>query len=344
MKGISFIVLCCLFHVILCGTTIQPNDPNIHYSGRFTSNYEYEWSGVYITAAFTGTSIQVLLKDGGNMFNVFIDGQFVYWLNCSSSIQSYPVASGLPAGKHEIQITKRTEASFGPGTFVGFELDDGASLVPLSTPLPTRKIEVIGDSITCGYGDLGTYPCSFSATTEDNYLSYGPVTARALNAEIHVEAWSGMGMVRNYGDKNTTSAVPFPLLFPYILPSSKEGQWNFSQWIPDVVIINLGTNDYSTQPYPPQNIYRNAYVDFITTYTKLYFGHPKFFLICGPMQNPSSCPNVQIVANTTGATYIDLLNILDFPADYGCDYHPAVTGHAKMANLTIAAIQSVMGW
>jgi len=151
-------------------------------------------------------------------------------------------------------------------------------------------------------------------------------------------------MVRNYGDKNTTSAVPFPALYPYVLPSVKQGEWNFSSWIPDVVIINLGTNDYSTQPYPPQDVYQNAYVDFINTYTKAYFGHPKFFLICGPMQNSVSCPYVQNIATETKATYVDLLGILDYPADYGCNGHPSVSGHAKMADHIIPIIQSVMGW
>jgi hypothetical protein len=62
----------------------------------------------------------------------------------------------------------------------------------------THALEFYGDSITCGYGNEGTPPCDFTAGTENNWLSWGPMTARALNASVHVEAWSGKGVVR-YG-------------------------------------------------------------------------------------------------------------------------------------------------
>ena len=96
------------------------------------------------------------------------------------------------------------------------------------------------------------------------------------------------------------------------------------------------------------NIKYLAYMNFINTYSKIYKNHPKFFLICGPMQNSVSCPYplsspflllsfflfyssfylykwkltsgryVEYVAAMTNATYVNLVGILQFPADYGC--------------------------
>jgi len=337
-------LLCCLLIPIAIGAIIPPNDPNIKYTGRVTSTYSFEWSGVEIGAGFTGTSVAAVFKESsaGNMYNVFVDGTLVLWLNTTSGTKTYAVSKGLKNGDHVIQITKRTEAYFGEATFGGFVLDDGAKLAPYK--VPERKIEFIGDSITCGFGNLGHYPCDFTAATEDNFLSYGPMTARALDAELHLEAWSGMGMVRNVNDKNSTSKTPFPALFPYTLPTYPLDEWDFSKWVPQAVVINLGTNDYSTQPAPPADIYETAYQNFIHLYGKIYSPAPKFFLVCGPMQASSSCPYVQNVAKATGAIYIDLEGILSFPADYGCDGHPAVTGHEKMANHTVAAIKSALGW
>ena len=80
--------------------------------------------------------------------------------------------------------------------FKGFTVTNGA-LVPTPPPF-TRKLEFIGDSITCGFGNEGPGPnCPFTADTENESLAYGTLTAQALNAEHHTIAWSGIGMVRH---------------------------------------------------------------------------------------------------------------------------------------------------
>eukprot|EP01120_Amphizonella_sp_Union-15-10_P011252 TRINITY_DN4723_c0_g1_i1.p1 TRINITY_DN4723_c0_g1~~TRINITY_DN4723_c0_g1_i1.p1 ORF type:complete len:345 (+),score=53.77 TRINITY_DN4723_c0_g1_i1:55-1089(+) len=341
-------LLLLIFAVSFASTLIiPPTNPNIRYSGRIDSTYTFEWSGIEIAATFTGTSLAVILEDhwnNHNEYNVFIDGQLKQIIAVASpGIVTYRVAIGLPKGSHNVLITKRTEAFFGPATFHGFEIDDGESLTPTPPP-PSRRIEIIGDSITCGYGDEGKFPCSFSPPTENNFLSYGPVIARALNAEYHLEAWSGMGMVRNYGDKNITSETPFPALFPYILPTDRTTNWQYSKWVPQVVIINLGTNDYSTEPYPPEDIFVRGYLNFINLLRSVYNPVPKFFLVCGPMEGNPSCGYVKNAALQSRETYVDLMGILQFPEDYGCDYHPSVGGHQKMANKTLPIIKSVMGW
>lgn len=88
--------------------------------------------------------------------------------------------------------------------------------------------------------------------------TYGPLIARAVNADFFVEAWSGKGMVRNYGDPNITSVDPFPKYYPYTLATEWTQKWDFYAWVPDVIVINLGTNDYSTQPHPPQNVFETG--------------------------------------------------------------------------------------
>jgi hypothetical protein len=42
--------------------------------------------------------------------------------------------------------------------------------------------------------------------------TYASIASRSLNAEYHVEAWSGRGVVRNYGAPNTTSQETMPVL------------------------------------------------------------------------------------------------------------------------------------
>ena len=109
-----------------------------------------------------------------------------------------------------------------------------ASTSPSSAYLPgaapaTRRLEVIGDSISAGYGNEGTYPCQFTSATENQYLSYEALAARALNAELYTEAWSGIGMLHNY-DGGTTDVMPDR--YPRTLPERATSTWDFARFVP----------------------------------------------------------------------------------------------------------------
>ena len=158
-----------------------------------------------------------------------------------------------------------------------------------------------------------------------------------------MECWSGIGLVRNYGDPNTTSADPFPVYFNRTIAVSAEPVYTFTDYQPDAVISNLGTNDYSTEPTPPQREFEDAYHNFIQQIRSAY-GNIPIFLACGPMIGSPCCDYVQNVVNFEENTYyIDLENILE-EFDIGCNGHPNVSGHQKMAYLSIPIIQNVLGW
>jgi len=345
-------VLCCLIGILIVvvvgQTTIPANNPNFQYIGRFDftnpAGPRFDWSDCQIAGIFSGTSLTVLINDNGNEYDIWIDGTLVYIMN-TTGIGSYKVASGLSAGNHQFLIVKRTEAFFGIVTFNGIVLDNGQNLQP-PPARPTRRIEFLGDSITCGYGDEGTFPCSFNAATENVYRAYGPLTARALNADIHVESWSGKGVVRNYGDANITSVNPFPIYWNRTLAENPNGNYYDFDWVPDAIVINLGTNDYSTNPIPPENVFVPGYQNYIKAIRTAYApANPTIFLACGPLIGNPCCTYVQaVVGNDTTLTFIDLENILSFPKDYGCDYHPNILGHSLMANITIPIVAKTMGW
>ena len=74
-----------------------------------------------------------------------------------------------------------------------------------------RKIEIIGDSITAGYGVDDVKENGFSTATEDVTKTYAYKTAAALQADYSVVAYSGHGIVSGYtgnGEKNTGLLVP----------------------------------------------------------------------------------------------------------------------------------------
>src|SRR5690606_9525589 len=124
-----------------------------------------------------------------------------------------------------------------------------------------RQMEVIGDSISCGYGNEGEHAeLPYSPDTENHYLSYGALIARELDAELSTIAWSGRGVVRNYEDQ---SALLMPQLYARTLPD-EDAPWPFAD-PQDLVLVNLGTNDFALEPGPDETQFIERYVALLST-------------------------------------------------------------------------------
>jgi lysophospholipase L1-like esterase len=272
-------------------------------------------------------------------------------LTIDSTIDLYCVASGLADSlPHSIILQKRTEPFVGKGIFYGFILDKGRTLLP-PEKRSERRLEFIGNSITSGYGVEGESPdCHFSPQTENACMSYASMTARELNADFHLISYSGRGMVRNYGDSSTTSIDPMPALYDRICYSDTIHKWNFSSWVPQVVIINLGTNDFSTQPYPPKYIFQEAYDRLIIRVRSQYPG-VTMFCVCGPMiAEPCNDYIREVVeqqqkrSRNKDVFFVEVKPDALEITDWGCDKHPNITGMSKISDILSRAIKIRMSW
>ncbi len=333
---------------------IDADDPNIQYVGRFNfsnpKKIKFDWPGVIISAKFTGSSCSVRLEDGKNEYAVIIDNNAPKILSTDTS-KIYKVISGLnDLVPHTIILQKRTEALVGSGIFCGFILDPGCTLVNPNAR-PGRRIEFIGNSITCGYGDEGeNSDCHFTPQTENANLSYASITARELNADYHLIAYSGKGVVRNYGDPNKTSLDPLPSIFDRICVYDSTPKWNFKNWIPQAVVINLGTNDFSTKPYPDKDVFQKAYLELINRVRNLY-KEVRIFTIVGPMiGEPCTSYVREIVLNEQKLKrekdlfFIEIKRTDLASEDWGCDTHPNIFGMQKMADILVPKIKLRMNW
>lgn len=204
----------------------------------------FAWPGTSVVVRFTGRAIHLRMRDRGNYFNLTLDGTPLPILMGNVRTESYRIANNLRDGAHELILTKRTEASIGETQILGFDLEPGKTFFPPSAA-SNRKIKIIGDSISCGFGIEGSSnTCPFTPYTENHSLTYGALTAHELGAELTTIAWSGKGVYRNFGG---SSADPIPVLYPRILPERPNSTWNFQNTpSPQVVIIHLGTNDFSS--------------------------------------------------------------------------------------------------
>lgn len=321
--------------------------------GRFDTSDpngpKFAWSDSTIKANFIGTGISVNLKSSGdNWFNVIIDGVNQAPINVTQSTTSPIVlASGLSNELHTIELVKRTEAYLGDVQFLGLQVTDGKLYFP---PTPSSKrIMFIGDSITCGYGNEGTSQYqSFTSKNENASLAYGAVTAKLLGADPMTICWSGKGVLRNYG--GSTEDV-MPQLVDQILPYNKTLLWDSQKWIPQVVVVNLSTNDYSIG-IPDKTAFLAAYTKLVD---KVRGDYPDADIYCavGPMlsgDNLNSARDyISSIATSKKSAGDNKVHFIEFPVQdmangLGEDWHPSIKTHDLMANQLATQIQTDLGW
>lgn len=269
--------------------TIPFNNRNISYQGRIlfrADAAELSWSGTSVSAMFEGDSIRAVLQDldTANYYQVIVDDKPVAKIHTDTIRRSYLLASGLRAGKHKIELFKRTEWDKGKTLFYGFEASANTSLFPV--PEKKRKMEFFGNSITCGYAMEDTSGNdSWFGYYENAYLSYAALTARHFDARFHSTSKSGIGIMVSW----------FPLIMPEMYnrldPLDSSSKWDFSKYTPDIVVINLLQNDswlvksHSHEQFkyrfegkePGDSMIIASYKNFVSSVRKVY---PKAHIIC----------------------------------------------------------------
>jgi len=328
------------------------DDPNIEYIGRFDFSrprvVRFDWPGVQIGTNFSGTFCAIKLKDGKNDYNIFIDGK-LYRVLRTKADSIYTLADDLEDIKHSLLITKRTEGDHSIASFEGFILNKDDSLYSI-VDKKKRKIEFIGDSFVAGLGSEGKTPdCLFSRETDNNYIAFGPVLAKRLNADYSIIAISGIGVVRNDGDTILTSKRPLPYYYKRACLNDTL-KWDFQKWQPDLVVLRLGNNDYWKKPYPLTNVFQKAYINFLKE-IRSFYPEASILVFCEPMGKDQHCDYISSVVNElkkeigNKKIWFEELNIiLDKQKDFGCQKHPNEFGHKKIADALEPIIRKVMNW
>lgn len=319
-----------------------PPVAEVHFNGRFDRSDpaapRFAWSGSAIRARFSGTGIGVVLDaEGGNLFEVLIDGVPGTPITTTWGEQSFGLASGLPAGEHEVELVRRTEAFFGAVSFVRFEVTGGALV---ASPRPwTHRLEFVGDSITAGYGALGSGPdCSFSAETESAWVAYGSVAARTLGAAPQLIAWSGKGVYQNYGGDREE---PMPELYERTIPM-EAGDWSFDPPA-DAVVLNLGTNDFSTTV--EQAEFEAAYRELILLVRSRNPAAP-IYCVGGEFLNATATTYIRNAIAASGDANVELLELPGVLSSegWGCDWHPSEATHLRIGGLVADRLRADLGW
>lgn len=306
------------------------------------------WSGTYVVGRFKGTRISARIKDEGfNLFQVVIDGETKKVLRTDKAKGEalYLLAEGLGDGVHEISLHRRTEPKVGEAVFYGFDAGPDGKLLP-PAPAPERRLELVGDSITNGYGNEGpSGTCGYVNSEQNELATYGAITAKNLHADHTNIAWSGK------------SIHEMRVLFDKALPQRKDSPvWDYSRYQPQVVVINLGTNNFANVD-PGEALYVRVYEELVHVVRAAY---PKAFIVCalGPMLTNvypegrnalTKARKYMKVAMTKLRESDKNIDFIEFPEQnhangLGCGFHPSLKTHQLMAEQLTAFLKERMGW
>ena len=341
----------------LKGTIVKPTDEHIQYIGRICfDNPErprFTFPGAQINARFTGTSLRMMAKPRSGYFMAQIDEAEPFKVAFMGERDSVvTLATALSQAEHTIRLMYVVEGYELKPSFWGFVLDEGAQLLP-PPALPERTIEFIGNSITCGYGNESVDPGDhFEYETENHYYSYAQLTARALGARAHVVARSRIGVYRCYGGpKEGTPENVMTTEYEYTNLYDRSERWDFSRYQPQLVCINLGTNDLSTNNYDVERLHA-AYQAFLKQ-VRSHNPQAKIVFLCGSMLRGKELDIARqlmndVVAEAQKKGDKQVFRFDFTPADgslkFGADWHPSIWQHQLMADELAAFLHTLMQW
>lgn len=339
------------------GKIIPADDPHIQYVGRICFDNpkqpRFSFPGVQINAGFTGTSLRMIAKPQSGYFMVQIDDAEPFKVAFRGERDSVAtLATALQRGEHVVRMMYIIEGYELKPDFRGFVLDKDAQILD-APALPERRIEFIGNSITCGYGNE-SYQASdpFEYETENHYYTYGQMTARNLGAVAHVVARSGIGAYRAYdGPKSGTPENVMTVEYEYTNLYDRSERWDFSRYQPQLVCINLGTNDLSTNNYDVK-LFKKGYKKLVQM-VRQHNPQAKIVCLCGSMLNgkeleiaKKTIDEVVEEAHQGGDAQVYRFDFTPQNGDlyYGASWHPSIWQHQKMAGELTAYLRSLMQW
>jgi len=325
---------------------IKADNPNYAYIGRFDFSDRihpvFMYSGCRIRTVFEGTYLELVMDDDSlrNFFTVIIDKN-ISVLHTVRKDGHYIIADNLSSGIHTFEIIRRTEWHGGNTTFSGIILEKGRTI--FKPEIKERKIEFIGNSYTCGYGNEGKSRNEpFRYETENNYMTYGAIAARDLDAEYLMVCRSGIGMYQGYGGHPEFN---MPAFYDEVVLNCSQ-MWDYKMYQPQVVVIDLGGNDLSAELDSGKFI--NAYIDFLARLRKNY---ESAIIVCiaGPSSEGDEWQKWRRLIHSivdkviTTDPEVHYFEFSPFVPD-GSDWHPNVEQHTMMAAELTLFLEVLTGW
>ena len=338
------------------------NDSQERWLANTASGIEFSFVGTDASVTIIGDAVASQADQSNNQARIaiYVNDELVVDDMVDEAIHTYDFYDNTSVALVTVRIIKLSESAnatvgIGDITVTGYKDSYGP------TETKTHKIEFIGDSITCGYGiDDENINGGYKNSTENGSKTYAYKTAQNLDADYSIVSVSGIGVISGYttaGNINSTSTMP--QYYDNIgyswssfgdWTSPKDLEWDFSKFQPDVVVINLGTNDssYVAGDATRQQEFVDGYVDFLKIIREK---NPNATIFCTlGIMGADLYPQIQQAAKDYTAETGDAnITCMQFDnqlmSDGICvDWHPSETTNTKAAAKLTDYINSYMGW
>ena len=335
------------------------SDQRVTYVGRtlaIDGDVSFDWSSTCVKISFKGDYLAVRASDSGkDYFNVWIDREMSSDADkvvCLKSADSVLVlfdakADGYKKGKsHSLILQKRTEAQQGRATLHEF-ISDGELLQ--AAPVKERLIEFVGDSYTCGYGIENSVSRNrYTPETQNTSKTYCALLARYFDADFITVSHSGQGISRNYDDSDKAARWYMPDRYTCTFDMARNPKWTPGDVKPDITMIYLGQNDFSTERMPMRDPFKNNYKRLIRE-IKEYYGEDHPIICVSTKVDKLLFDFVRECVEECGyrnVYYDGMFQAvhLDKDAELGADWHPNWKAHIKLAYALIPYFSTVTGW
>ena len=361
---------------------LKPNKSNVKVLGRTTQIGDVLYlgfSGAYIEFETVASKVQVMFCTDKEVMEEIYRGQVAVHINdeaepsmrfaLTKPEEEITIFEAKAAQKIKLRIVKMSEAAFGIVGIKNIRIESGTDNeregtdkeIPVqATPYKERKIEFIGDSITCGYGNEGICDQDIFCTAQENpEAAYAILTANAVDADYQLVSWSGIGIITNWVPEDVNEPLEeilMPKLYQYRdlrlceklkLPEEK---WDYKEYQPDLIVLYLGTNDDSYVRKIPdrQEYFGTRYYAFLE---QIHTCNPASAILCilGTM-GQNLCEEERMRVEAFKAQYPDVkIDFMILPEQLaqdgiGTDSHPSKETHRKGADILTAKIREYMNW
>jgi len=331
-------------HVAVMGRVERPEPGRIRFG----------YPGVTLRIRFEGPSLamRASAETPNGHLDVLVDGGPARVVHLRKGDSDVVLAENLAPGAHSVDVVHRTETWMSVVNVRGFLVAPGGRLLD-PEPWPKRRMLFVGDSVTCGER-IDRQPGETEPFASSNgTLSYGMRLARALDAQCHLVCYGGRGLVRDW--RGRTDVLTGPQLFDLAVADDVGGPpWDHASYVPDVVFVSLGTNDFNLAigPLPEREAWVSAYVAFVRAIRSRY-PDAHVFLTEGAIlsdaddpQRPRKTVLREYLAETErrlGDPRVHVVPSEHYPGDPG-NAHPTGEQHAAMARDLEPVIRAVVGW
>lgn len=320
---------------------------------------DFDYTGKDLDITVVGDMAAFGAEENQARVAVYVDGERVIDQMVNEGEMKLDVFQSDEAKTVNVKVIKLSETAMSCCGLKPVELGEGETMAPAAAK--THRIEFIGDSITCGYGvDDEDRDHHFSTTTEDCTKAYAYKTAQKLDADYSLVSISGYGIISGYsGDGKKVPEQTIPQYYDKLgfswggafgeeKPSDIE--WDFSKFEPEVVVINLGTNDASyAKKKDSKQEYTDGYVAFLKQIREKN-PNARIYMTLGIMGQDLNSNMKQAYLDYTKETGDENVAFLDFPIQngnedgYAADWHPTEATHEKSSEVLVAKIKEDMGW